>query len=383
MRKTPLALLPLVFTWLAYADNWSSGGGEIRTDSHNPWFVENTKQVTYCIEIDDENFGVDIDIARSKIEAGFAYWERQFREAETASYVSSSTLPAVQVKLATQSFFEVSCSQAHDMKFQLGTLTDMQKAYLKDPKHIVGVAVRTNYDRANMKGQGFVYISPERGPLALTATGIKENRWQIDANKRLEEVLVHELGHVFGLLHQEGIMRDGFAEGAIRGNIHYPDHPDAIDNFFVLTQRNSLFRSFPYRIRKANENILGIPESSIVTVEINDYADGWLVSYEHQGEVRPLGTLRIVRENSRWSNINRKVTIVMPEDQRVFEPYIGQPNVRLEIGGAGEMTYNCRLYDMNDKFVRGIILRVEPTRMWATSAYSNGEIALNFMTFSN
>ena len=38
------------------AGEWNSGGGEFLADSLNPWFIQNTKIVTYCIEIDDNAF---------------------------------------------------------------------------------------------------------------------------------------------------------------------------------------------------------------------------------------------------------------------------------------------------------------------------------------
>jgi guanylate kinase len=56
------------------------------------------------------------------------------------------------------------CNNSADLKFQLGFLTEDQKKEITNYKQLLGVAYRTSYDQVNLKGQGFIYIAPEKGP---------------------------------------------------------------------------------------------------------------------------------------------------------------------------------------------------------------------------
>lgn len=57
MEKLKFILLAVVgvLSLDVYA-GMDSGGGKIVKDSNNPWFVNNTSQVNYCIERDSSTF---------------------------------------------------------------------------------------------------------------------------------------------------------------------------------------------------------------------------------------------------------------------------------------------------------------------------------------
>ena len=48
-------LLIIFFSQLTFAGGWVSSGGELFSDAHNPWFVRNTKDVNYCVVVDEIN----------------------------------------------------------------------------------------------------------------------------------------------------------------------------------------------------------------------------------------------------------------------------------------------------------------------------------------
>lgn len=194
---------------------WNGGGGVMPSVQMNPWWVDNTPEVHYCIEVDEENFGAPLPLIRKKINDAFAYWKRDFELGVNPIRLSiDDGKRDFQLSIATQDFIEVSCADPSvALRFQMGVLTPAQEStYIPDPGKTIGMAVRTHYDPVALRGTGFLYISPEKGPLAIDIDGtikLLENRWTHGEGKLLEIVLAHELGHVFGLKHdRESLMNE-------------------------------------------------------------------------------------------------------------------------------------------------------------------------------
>ncbi len=183
--------------------DWSSGGGYALTDSTNPWFLQNTLKVFYCIKIDEKNFGQTKTLSQEFIKDSIQFWKNEF----------SNTLPVYyegqEIRLATQEFiYQDSCGEKTDLVFQLGVLEDSQYKYLNNnPKDYVAAAIRTDYDKVNLRGKGFIYVSPSQvaqsHPLALERTDLLPNRWRALKGFYLSAILKHEIGHIFGLTFSE------------------------------------------------------------------------------------------------------------------------------------------------------------------------------------
>lgn len=173
---------------------WNSGGGELIKDSNNPWFIQNTKNITYCVGVDEANFHVKLDHAEEIIADAFSYWKKEFA-------YSRSENDGFEFKVATQQFVKEDCSDSTDIRFQLGFLTPEQTTKLSDIREFISRAIRTDYDRVHLKGKGFIYIAPEAGTLRPTSTELADTPWQMANGKILLQVLIHELGHVFGIPH--------------------------------------------------------------------------------------------------------------------------------------------------------------------------------------
>ena len=95
------------------------------------------------------------------------------------------------------------------VRFQFGNLSAIQKAYLKRTYgQVIAAAIRTDYDPLTLRGRGFVYVSPEFGELKPDIEGLKGSRWTQDNGRLLEKVLVHELGHIYGVRHLAGTVMD-------------------------------------------------------------------------------------------------------------------------------------------------------------------------------
>src|SRR4051812_18291271 len=79
---------------------WVSGGGELQTDASNPWFLENTRDVHYCIEI-APGFPHEKTRLKALIETAVSYWQDEF----SRSVITS----ADSLQVATQRFWETEC----------------------------------------------------------------------------------------------------------------------------------------------------------------------------------------------------------------------------------------------------------------------------------
>lgn len=199
----------------AWAGGWASSGGGTFQDFHNPWLlVKNVGEVKYCILHDAESFTASVDQSRAAIVTAFDYWKEQFAKVPTMGTGSFA--------VGLHTFREVDCAAgAPDIRFVLGygKLTNEEVDFFKDEKdpdksasNYIGVAVRTEYDTAQMRGKGFVYISSDKGPHAYKNGGnLITEAWS--KPNLLQYALIHETGHVFGFPHTgSGIMSEVFLE---------------------------------------------------------------------------------------------------------------------------------------------------------------------------
>lgn len=178
---------------------WVSSGGELFSTDSNAWFIQNTKTINYCVSIDEENFGVTLGQAEKQIHLAWAYWKRQINNISLNEEGAS-------FKLATQELVKVDCQAEHDIHFLFGVQPLVTPSTAFEASKTIGRAIRTDYDMKNLKGKGFIYISPEKGAFALDLTlGFfgrnAERRWAINDGLILRGVLIHEIGHVLGIEH--------------------------------------------------------------------------------------------------------------------------------------------------------------------------------------
>jgi hypothetical protein len=194
----------LFISILLHADGGMiSSGGELLKDAQNPWWVKNTKEVKYCIDIDQTTMSANSTEISMLVTKALKFWKMEFNR--PLSIVKNASVLNAYFNYAgvgTQEFIKVGCSGNEDLRLQFGygTLNVEQKGYIKNISTQIGIAVRTSYDETNLRGRGYIYIGSDLGPNRFQAgPGIAVKPW---SNQTLLYLaIVHELGHVFGIPH--------------------------------------------------------------------------------------------------------------------------------------------------------------------------------------
>lgn len=179
----------------AFAGNGSGGGGNAFGDQLNPWFLSNTPVAEYCVKVDPAFSRLSEQRVRDVVAAALDLWSKRMKHANVqfASIHDG-------IFIGPQQFlYSPLCRPATDVVFQMGFLTEEQKAWLPDHKQLIGYAYRTEYDKVQLRGKGLIYIAPEVGDMRPKAEGMHETPWSKDDGVALEWALLHELGHVYGL----------------------------------------------------------------------------------------------------------------------------------------------------------------------------------------
>lgn len=178
---------------------WVSSGGDILKDGVNPWWLRNTTDVNFCIAIDEKSVTVDLFAVSVALEKALEFWKKDF--ADHQAFVEKMyDMKPQGAEVAQQKFHNVRCDQNPDLRivFGYGALNEIEKANIVDTDRLVARAIRTDYDRVNLKGKGTLYFASDTGPHAL-----KQNTYAHPWEEAhvLLRAFAHELGHVFGVPH--------------------------------------------------------------------------------------------------------------------------------------------------------------------------------------
>lgn len=229
------------------AGGWVSGGGEILKDSGNPWFIENTKEVKWCVLHNPQHFNRDKKSLINLVNTAIDGWQLDIKRA------GSLVMPGGTPKIGTQKFiYQDKCAAETDIRFQFGVLTGKQIEKIGDPTKYLALSRRTSYDQKLLRGKGFFYFSADSGPLKFSGNHIIENPWGIKNGIFLFLALNHELGHLFGVPHSQtfsmhDLMSKGFLSYALSKQYHnrvanqyrllknFPSHFDVSERAFVQT----------------------------------------------------------------------------------------------------------------------------------------------------
>jgi len=367
---------------------WSANGGELIKDSSNPWFIQNTTDVSYCI-IRGENFSLDEDKADRQIRQAIHFWKLHFAK------INGNSTSGISIKIATQNFTRTSCANDVDLVFQLGVLLDdEQNSFIRKPTRLVAAAVRTSYDEVNLRGKGFIYISPDSGPNRFESM-IENQVWSFHLSGKLFFfVLAHEMGHLFGLSHWDmmfpknsypHVMDSDFPESIV-------SNPKIAANFEYLDPKFGHDLSDEIRIGmlqrrdSAAVEFFHIPEiDAFIRFRYNEngfVVEGSRINSSHEYFTHPIGYVTFSRDKKPTIEEHPIVYVVYTEKQKVFDLNDGNAfffrNRFLTGPGILTKTYRGSYISFDSAITRPIWMEFSPNRV-KIGGILNDEIIFDMM----
>lgn len=277
-----LALASYLACSPALAGDWASGGGEVILDTQNPWFLQNTQTVDVCLIWDKDHFHpVDqtMDGLKTRFDQSIAYWKRELARSWVVGRVLSvgtQDFRVTEVNELTGGRQPTASFLAKDLRIQFGWLSQEQIDFfdtrMGGVQKYLAATVRTSYEPIQMRGQGFIYLKPDTGPLSAQAVGIVQNPWGLGQGYLTNHALLHELGHMFGVPHKalESVMgvdhlERNFSEGIAQ---EMANHLPNEQGFFAWNREETIRETCVSPKRKGWREFLTIPaEHECLTVK--------------------------------------------------------------------------------------------------------------------
>jgi hypothetical protein len=189
---------------LSREGGWTGNGGGFGEISQNIWFIGKT-EIPYCIE-SSADYPISKKDLSIYIQQSIQKWKSFFKKYnllknKLAGDFESERLNAIQFKdgknrgLNFNFILKKSCQSSengNNLIFLFGLENDVIKNYKKfSIEHPFGLAVRESYNHQTFAQQGIVWI----------------DKFSKEA-KEIKHILLHELGHVFGMEHNSVYVMD-------------------------------------------------------------------------------------------------------------------------------------------------------------------------------
>lgn len=379
-----LGLCSLTLTTLLFANDggMTGGGAGLVLDRNNPWFLDNTKEVRYCVEIAPEQFSAPIELVDKSINAALLYWKNEYANAFSPVFTTEMR----PVKIATQKFFRVPCSEPYDMTIQFGVLHEKQRADIPKPEEFAGAAIRTSYDPIKMRGKGYIYIAADRG--ALRFKGAPKNIadfWSYGQGGLLFRTLVHELGHVFGLTHHDdSVMSERAIEEMMTEAIDYYASfydPMPFFKFSARSKWNVASGSNIISLPKKTVDFFGIDADMRAILFVQDVPGQLVVkTFKDQNHnwVKS-GTIYLEMPDAR--NYKSGQNIYLPDGNEVYKLPSDELHIKTLPGPQIEEELRSGVYvSVDNKIKRQIVVTLKPSGPGLMmGGIVNGKIDMNVL----
>jgi hypothetical protein len=183
--------LPLRAGELMHEDSggWSGNGGGPNRVQDNPWFLGD-EPVRYCIRLSTDH-PLSMTAAHAMTQRSLMAWQAFFRKYQIGpGRVNDPRLQSLQLQMSL-AFTPVTCPEA-ELEIYLGTDNESIRLYREmNESDGPGLALRRSYDHKVHRQQGYIWIQNfTRDP------------------RKIEHILLHELGHIFGMKHDSVFVMD-------------------------------------------------------------------------------------------------------------------------------------------------------------------------------
>jgi len=167
-------------------------------ESGSAWFADSTRPIRYCVEVDG-SFGVSKLDAQQAVAASLMNWE-QYARAREGKYFP--------INISFRGILQADCLTA-DLRFYFGVANSEVQTGIGTTSQKLAGAVKTSYDIRSRWGRGFIWIASHGtvspGTMDKGDDPVFPN-W--NAPFTLNAIVLHELGHVFGVGHIDGTIMD-------------------------------------------------------------------------------------------------------------------------------------------------------------------------------
>lgn len=187
------------------AGGWSGNGGDQGDAADNVWFIGN-EPVMYCIDRSPD-FSISESEIRVIVRQSIDDWIAFFKRYELHNlYFDNSDhkgvlqFPDGAARGLSLDFKEVECKKEAESNYRpenlihmlFGKSNGVVEAYKNlRTEHALGISLRTKYDHKTYRNGGYLWIDNFT-----------------DDTQRMKHMILHELGHVFGMKHNSVFVMD-------------------------------------------------------------------------------------------------------------------------------------------------------------------------------
>ncbi|MFW7381770.1 MAG: hypothetical protein ACOH5I_23380 [Oligoflexus sp.] len=171
---------------------WSGNGGNIYQMTDNVWFL-GEEPIRYCLR-PSPNYPLSTVELRDMVAEAFASWWQFFQRYQIGEPGQpfapfSAKLPQLSMTLAAK---EVDCSQSPELEIYFGDDNQTLQVYRQlHEDNGLGLALRRSYNHQSHRNFGYIWLA------AFTSE-----------KRKLQHLLLHELGHIFGMKHDSVFVMD-------------------------------------------------------------------------------------------------------------------------------------------------------------------------------
>lgn len=181
------------------------------------WVLGDNNEIKYCLEVGSA-FGVDLNSIKHDLQRAFSIWKqyiisKRINENLEINFLDSlnyggypeGQAPAGLVeksklfRLTTTSTLMSSCDGSENIKFYFGIEDELVASLKKSYFNPTAFSFRSEYDSYSGKGKGLIWLA-KKGSLGQNKGNYPD--WSLP--NRVLGVLLHELGHFYGVGHIEG-----------------------------------------------------------------------------------------------------------------------------------------------------------------------------------